>query len=287
MDIVQSLESLGADTVKLAEYLQSIQKQSIEMQSEIEHSTTAIRGIGEFLRGLPQQVAFERERTKRLMERVLALTAEVSVIKDVSKQINMLALNAAIEAARAGEVGRGFAVVADEVKKLSNSTAEAANTITIRMDEVRVTMDTEFGQAQNEAAEMQAEEAAQLISSVESLEENHEDMLQFYSTQMRVVTDCNLGISRDLVEMLGRVQFEDVVRQKLERVILAIAQRSGAVEKVANAIVTHELKNDDLFSMVKNVEDTYMRIESAHGAAGQADIFLAGASALEPKIELF
>ncbi len=53
----------------------------------------------------------------------------ISVITDISEQINLLALNAAIEAARAGEHGRGFAVVAEGVTKLAERSQEAAKEI--------------------------------------------------------------------------------------------------------------------------------------------------------------
>ncbi|WP_386680215.1 methyl-accepting chemotaxis protein [Loktanella sp. R86503] len=66
----------------------------------------------------------------RIAEGSKEIARAVSVINDISFQINLLALNAGVEAARAGDSGRGFAVVAAEVRKLAQDVGDSARQIT-------------------------------------------------------------------------------------------------------------------------------------------------------------
>jgi methyl-accepting chemotaxis protein len=66
----------------------------------------------------------------------LQINEIVNTITAIASQTNLLALNAAIEAARAGEQGKGFTVVADEVRKLAEESAEAAEAIQTRIENI-------------------------------------------------------------------------------------------------------------------------------------------------------
>ena len=78
-----------------------------------------------------------------------------SAIAAIAAQTNLLALNASIEAARAGEAGKGFAVVADEIRQLAEHSKETANSI--------------------------QEISNQVISAVEALADNSNEMLTYVS----------------------------------------------------------------------------------------------------------
>jgi methyl-accepting chemotaxis protein len=61
-----------------------------------------------------------------------------NVIKSIADKTNLLALNATIEAASAGEAGKGFAVVAGEIKELANQSAQSADDIANRIEEIQI-----------------------------------------------------------------------------------------------------------------------------------------------------
>ncbi len=80
------------------------------------------------------QVEAADVQAQRLSSTTQSMGGIVSLIGDITGQINLLALNATIESARAGEAGRGFAVVAAEVKNLANQAKQATDKISSEIE---------------------------------------------------------------------------------------------------------------------------------------------------------
>lgn len=170
--------------------------------------------------------AFEQERRDSLtgdIERMQALYGDVKataplieLIGDIAKQTNLLALNAAIEAARAGESGRGFAVVASEVRNLSARTAEAAGSISSTVQALAARFEAESAAAQHRQDDFLARSGLDQVGEQLNLMVGHlgtasECLNSMVGNALRLSNEVN----RDVMDVLGCMQFQDTLRQRL------------------------------------------------------------------------
>jgi methyl-accepting chemotaxis protein len=173
------------------------------------------------------------ERTQRLSAEVAALEPLVVVISDIAKQTNLLALNAAIEAARAGESGRGFAVVADEVRKLSTQTAEAATDISMRIRAATERTRAELVLAEKACTEHAGvDELSGIIDGMSAMESRFAQGSGLMLEVMQAVDEGNQDVVTRLSEALGYIQFQDVVRQRVEQVQFALKELDEHLQHV-------------------------------------------------------
>jgi methyl-accepting chemotaxis protein len=165
------------------------------------------------------------EQIRLLADDVKALTPIIQIISSIAKQTSLLALNAGIEAARAGEAGRGFSVVANEVRELSKRSTSAAAEIAGKLNATASKVAGKMVEAQKALEEKHGLEELQKL--VRDLTEMQQDFGRSSQLQLDVVSAVEAGHQEGVVHLLeamGHIQFQDVMRQRMEHVQEALVE---------------------------------------------------------------
>ena len=233
--IIHEVRKLHDTASKLISYLDGSSLKSGELGAEIIDSTARLVDIGAFMDKLPAKMERDMKGVQSVVREIRELGDLADMVQQISMQSHMLAINAAIEAMHAGEAGAAFRVVADEMRTLASNSKAAAVRINQGLSRARKVVEDGMARSIAESTE-QLGAVSHAAASIQKLRDNLEDMSQYYKTRFTVVTEHNEDLRRDIATVLGQIQYQDVVRQAIERVRGAMGRRNESLENaVANA----------------------------------------------------
>ncbi len=196
--------------------------------SGVEELTASVREIAESMARSRDAVnnAFDQttsanDATQRLNHAANAMSGIVSMIQNITGQINLLSLNATIESARAGDAGKGFAVVAQEVKNLASQAGAAAEQIRNEILGVQ-TVAGEVVSALN-VIRQSVESVQEYVAGTASAIEEQSAVAQEMSRNMQIAATAVISISNDVGEIAASAAQADASTQQVKEALQSLA----------------------------------------------------------------
>ncbi|MDK2807829.1 MAG: methyl-accepting chemotaxis protein, partial [Clostridiales bacterium] len=234
-EIAAGAEETTAISQNMSERSAQLLHASKEMKEEARQATNSVQEMNHRADQLKAEFEMAVENSTKIMNeaeiKLTKATKEAQAVERVSEladiivqiteQTNLLALNAAIEAARAGEAGKGFAVVAEEIRKLADDSKETV----VKIQEVIL----------------------QIVSGVDTLKVNANELLSFLSTDVK----------RDYESMLQASDAYSLDTRQLEGVVVGFTKRANELERAME-------------DMAKAMEE--ISISTYEGAKGSGNI---------------
>jgi methyl-accepting chemotaxis protein len=119
--------------------------------------------------------------------------------------------------------------------------------------------------------------------SILRLQENFEDMRQFYKIRFSVITKYNEDLLQEIAEVLGHIQYQDVVSQCIQRIRVATAQRNAFFENAVQQYGQDDAEVAQLPPQLLAILNKFVSEEDKHLHSARHD----DDAGSEQKIELF
>jgi methyl-accepting chemotaxis protein len=237
LGVIGRMANIHHQTCSQIDRIGSSSEKSMELiavtQDHIHKNQQVIQALNAFSGSQVDQLTDNLLRIEKLskgMEQMRPMVEDISAIADRTK---LLALNAKIEAARAGEAGRGFAVVAEEVRNLSAQTHKLAQDIADRITRVAGQALTETENArQKMASNEDAEKFKNMAGNMSAVEGRFKAAANHLEEIINGVDGANRVIVEEVSIVLGEIQFQDILRQRLEQVNTGLEFQSGFAKEV-------------------------------------------------------
>jgi len=189
----------------------------------------------------------------------------------------MLSLNATIEAARAGDAGRGFAVVAAEVKDLAQQSDAAAVAIGDGIAQLEQAVQATLKAVVTDRSSKEASGFALISDGVTELVANLQKLIVQQHEAMTNVQRENERLAAPIMQMIGSIQFQDVVKQQLEALVTCFDSISDGVDRTILEIAKAPgLTPEQMSSLYRSRMDELVKVigaglEASRGRASTVD----------------
>ncbi len=225
--ILGQLRDIDAHVVRLVDFIRRSDRESsalIDGSGEsIARNHDCIDSLQRYLEERLQDAMHDRNRFSEIVQVADGLESSIDAITRILSATNMLALNATIEATRAGEFGHGFKVVAAEVRDLSQQTSAAIRHVHDGISKMRQAINHQIdGQQLEQKVESERAMLTGLTEQLVSMSDRFQGVAQYQRSLLEELDRTGQGIAEVMMNAMGQVQFQDIVRQQVDSVLAGL-----------------------------------------------------------------
>ncbi|MGV7210738.1 methyl-accepting chemotaxis protein [Oxalobacteraceae bacterium A2-2] len=275
------MERMRALSERSSGLLASLDQAMAEASSQEQHvarDVALLERVAAFLNDLPRRVQHDMDTLAKFSSEIRSLSGLAEAVQAISMQSHLLSVNAAIEASRAGAQGAAFAVVANEMRMLASNSHAAASQIGGALARARAVLEDGM-EVNTTAAAREFSEMAAVAEHVSHLQTRLDQLSSCYRAPLEAVAAHGVALAEGTADVLGAMQFQDILRQHVERLVAANQER-GAIAAQLAPRVQEDAETTQLADRLEALLASYTEEEARHGQPG-AD----GDGA--PAIELF
>jgi methyl-accepting chemotaxis protein len=249
-------------------------------EAQLSHSQTLIE---EFSANRTRDASSVQEAMDNIGQVVVGLAQMVQVVRGIARQTRMLALNATIEAVRAGDSGKGFSIVASEVKALSLQSDQAAVEIGEGIDRLEQAVQDSLQTIVGERIAKEGHGFAMISEAVGTLTDNMQRLISHQRETLSSVQQQNEKLAAPILQMVGSIQFQDVVKHRLQGLVTAFDGMTTTIDQsVVQVADISNISLEDMNTLIRDnldhvVNATIDGLKARHAAANNGT----------PAIELF
>ncbi len=232
-DLLKELERGFSDAKNLVGYFTSRGGSDVTsgMVGDVLHDAhEVIAEASGFFTGMEEADEASFQSINGGIKNISLLDEKLQAIREDSVEMELISLNAMTVALKAGQAGRAFSVITEELKFLSTETIDSTERLTAEGKKI---LELFFGYKRNIERIQKFQEGfyvgfrAKLESSFENFRQG---VAKIAEILIQVIDGAN-GTKKPLVKIMEEIQRQDIIRQSIQHVVLALSQDgSGAAD---------------------------------------------------------
>ena len=289
-NIISNLVGLDQKIQVLLAFIQnsSSNEHGVEVLEKMERGVIHCQGALEsFIARQSDDARESRRQLQSIASETLNVLEVVNGVSGIARQTKMLAFNVAIEAARAGDAGRGFAVIGQQIRELSTEVQDLSANIHQRIQALVTSVSIDLVDA-TEQREVTGRSAIDHVGTMLSALTGSLGPLRRH--QIEILGEIERGgeaIAGPILDMMGAVQFQDIIRQQIEQIVKMSDLVGNHIELVGSMISSRQ-DDANLIELASKLDGLYSQyVMNAQREVHQSVLGTNVTDTAMPRIQLF